>query len=316
LTSLIFESFVTPPRYSSQGFLLTSPQNSGHENLAACTLQEVAIGVGLEEEERGEDASPLSESHYIPSHSMESSQEDDKPGSAAENLSTALPLIKDIGNILSLHALFMESASNEPPMWRPPFPADTYALLLASQKRLLKHLIVLNKVIITAKVEGTGIYDLLSPPLLSSMHQIQVEVLGCLEELLKQLTSNSSKRVLDETIDMEDMESGRVKTQKRIFPFAPLRASISLQLCERELTDVLIQTIEQYFSSSQAVEQNLPISNMDVISFFTFLFLVRGFVAEVSVLWRGVQRLLQVEALYSKHISSRCNWLERRLLRL
>jgi len=104
LTSLIFESFVTPPRYSSQGFLLTSPQNSGHENLAACTLQEVAIGVGLEEEERGEDASPLSESHYIPSHSMESSQEDDKPGSAAENLSTALPLIK--GNVFFFSFFF------------------------------------------------------------------------------------------------------------------------------------------------------------------------------------------------------------------
>jgi len=51
-------------------------------------------------------------------------------------------------------------------------------------------------VLFSAKVEGTGIYDLLSPPLLSSMHQIQVEVLGCLEELLKQLTSNSSKRFL------------------------------------------------------------------------------------------------------------------------
>jgi len=53
-----------------------------------------------------------------------------------------------------------------------------------------------------------------------------------------------------------------------------------------------------------------------VISFFTFLFTVRAFVAEVSVLWRGVQRLRQVEALYSKHISDSCNWLERRLSRV
>jgi hypothetical protein len=41
-------------------------------------------------------------------------------------------------------------------------------------------------------------------------------------------------------------------------------------------------------------------------------------VAEVSVLWRGVQRLLQVEALYSKQIGTHawCDDLGRRLSRV
>jgi len=79
----------------------------------------------------------------------------------------------------------------------------------------------------------------------------------------------------EEEEQMEEMENGQVKSRGRAHSFAPLQASICLQSCERELMDVLQQTILKYFSSSHHAEQHLPISNMDVISFFTFLFTVR-----------------------------------------
>lgn len=77
---------------------------------------------------------------------------------------------------------------------RAPFATDCYTAMLASQKKLLKHLIVLDKVIESAKLEGKGIYALLLPGLLSSIKSIKVEVLGCIEELLLQLAEGSSTR--------------------------------------------------------------------------------------------------------------------------
>jgi hypothetical protein len=46
----------------------------------------------------------------------------------------------------------------------------------------------------SARLEGRGIYDLLIPALLSSLRSIKAEVLGCVEELLKQLTPSKKSR--------------------------------------------------------------------------------------------------------------------------
>lgn len=103
---------------------------------------------------------------------------------------------------------------------------------------------------------------------------------------------------------------------------------------------IMRATIMEYLKSVRPENPSvpLPVSNIDMLSLFTFLFMIRYFsfssfsilpccqlmmlvrelVAEVSVLWRGVQRLLQVEALYSKQISSHpfCGALGRWLARL
>lgn len=230
--------------------------------------------------------------------------------------------------------------------------------MLASQKKLLKNMIVLDKVITNARHDGKGIYALLLPALLSSLRSIKVEVLGCIEELLRQLSGPKKSRrwisLLFRRIprsqksctyrkmdDLEEMENGQVKkTRRRGHSFAPLRASMSLQACERQLIILVRATIIEYFKRSRNGQsiKPLPYSTMDILSFFSFLYLVRylpwlcktkwipsliisdnsEFVAEVSVLWRGVQRLLQHEALYSKQIGTHpcCESLGRRLARI
>lgn len=75
---------------------------------------------------------------------------------------------------------------------------------------------------------------------------------------------------------LEAMEGGQVRTRRQVHSFAPLRASMCLQSCERQLLAILRQTIKQFFKSPPPLHaDHLPISNMDALSLFTFLFLVR-----------------------------------------
>lgn len=88
LTNHIFDSFVTSPPSSPRNSFPSSSGNGRTKDLAN-TLEEMAIGVGLTEEDRGEDAAPLSEPHHIPPHLI-----DDSGSGTATKPNTALPIIR------------------------------------------------------------------------------------------------------------------------------------------------------------------------------------------------------------------------------
>lgn len=294
LSSLIFDSFITPPASSLCNSSSLSSSSSGpHRRSGAgastCAqpsdeLSDLAgvTGTTLDEEEQGDEAGVLSEHHHVPPHPMETTTDaaaKAKPGAT----SPAVAIIKAIGGILVAQALHIESGAHEPQLWRAPFPADSYSVCLASQKKLLKQLIILDKVITSAKLEGRGIYNLLFPALLSSLCSIKVEVLGCMEELLKQLIP--PKKPQSAMDQLEAMEGGQVRTRRQVHSFAPLRASMCLQSCERQLLAILRQTIKQFLKSPPLHADHLPISNMDALSLFTFLFTVRCASPSLSCLW-------------------------------
>lgn len=84
---------------------------------------------------------------------------------------------------------------------------------------------------------------------------------------------------------LEAMEGGQVRTRRQVHSFAPLRASMCLQSCERQLLAILRQTIKQFLKSPPLHADHLPISNMDALSLFTFLFTVRCASPSLSCLW-------------------------------
>ncbi len=193
---------------------------------------------------------------------------------------------------------------------RPPFAVDGYKALFASESKLLNDLMRIQQVVISAKKEGKEIYSLLVPALMQSLQKVEIEVLGCLGELLNRIGPTVRPSALMGGLDEEQEEIERgAEEEKR---FGPLRMHITLEKCKQDLVQVLRKVFLEHLAHHDP-DREPVLGIMDVIDLLTFLFNVRQFIEGVRTLWQNVLLLQQTEKLYSRNIytnSPFCNRLE------
>ncbi len=181
---------------------------------------------------------------------------------------------------------------------RPPFAVEAHRALFASEAKLLSDLVMIQQVIASAKKEGKEIYSLLVPALMQSLQTVELEVLGCLGELLNRIGPTKS---VDK--GMDEMERGAGGGERR---FAPLRMNIMLESCKQDLLQVLTKVVTEHLGHRNPAREPV-LSNMDIIDLLAFFFNVTQFIGGVCTLWQNVLLLLHTEKLYFRNIDATTN---------